>query len=391
MSAPSTSPLIPSSSFQVPENPGLSKTPEIVAKILRSNTLTSGYVYHRKKDRHSHLGSELAQDTGIKPAGLRSNSWESTTSPGKGCQGLSPHKASHQQNSSWSPIPASNPEPIQPTVDLSSEQIFPLKRKMLLRTKLRLHQLPVTASTQQSCVDEAPGTSQSFATAVHYDLSPSSPPKSAPVSPSFLSSKKLSSLASDAKCLSHNNLADFNFTNEISDISHGINSMASKSSVDGQSHLADKGGFSDISSSDGEQKVLCDSGRSSSMDEDVGNRRRGSSDEEDDRKRAPVREPRYGERPVDDRPGRGDFEKSINENLLHGGSQKDSSPMIEEDSFGELEDKEEKGCEGEGKRPSSHEEELLDILKKWYKQGYGEKGDLVKALMLTGHQKSAHK
>lgn len=43
---------------------------------------------------------------------------------------------------------------------------------------------------------------------------------------------------------------------------------------------------------------------------------------------------------------------------------------------------------GEKKGSESHEEELLEILKKWYYQGFGEKGDLIRAMRLTGHRKS---
>ena len=386
ISPPSTSPLVPSSSFKVPDNPAQSKPPEIVRKFLRSNTLASGYAHHRKDERRDNLGSDLAQDTGIKPA-VRRDSWEPTTSPGTRRRGFPPCEVVHRKNLknlSWSPVPQSSPDPVQPTVDLSSKQIFSPKRKMLLRTKLNLCQLSVTAPTQHSCANAAPES----VTTAQFDSSPSSPPKSAPVSPSFKASQKLSTLASDAKCLSHNNLADFNSANKISDISHSTNCMAGKSSVDGQSHQADIGGLSDVSSSNSDQKILYNSGRSFSMDEDMVQRMRVSSDEGNDSEGASSMESTSEEKPVNE-PENRDFEVGSKENLSHGNGQKDSSPSLEGDYV--LEDTEEEEGKMTTERPSSHEEELLEILKKWYKQGFGEKDDLVRAMMLTGHRKSAHK
>lgn len=71
-----------------------------------------------------------------------------------------------------------------------------------------------------------------------------------------------------------------------------------------------------------------------------------------------------------------------------------STPPIDKSASDGMVDREEVKKEErneKGDTPAGCEEELLEILKKWYILGYGEKHDLVRALRLTGNESCADK
>ena len=167
--------------------------------------------------------------------------------------------------------------------------------------------------------------------------------------------------------------------------------------MDGQSNVANKGGFSDIASSDGGPKMPYDSRSSGSGQDDPV---RGGGIKEQEKGKAleelmsgettAIRDDEHGDKSVYE-----DLTGEVMESWNRAASPKPStgSPVESSNSENAAEMESSVECSRgkiEGKESDSNEEELLKILKKWYKQGYGQKEDLARAMRLTGHRKSAH-
>ncbi len=305
--------------------------------------------------------------TGIESIAACGGNSESVVFPGKR-QAFPPHRISHQKSLSQIPIPASHPEVVQPTIDLAKAYLSSPKRKMLIKSARSVSTSIKLCDVDEDPVSTVPGTLTR--------LVPVSPPKSAPVSPKLGLRKNTSTCLSEVKSLSHSNLANFDSQKTISDMSPNVSSRSS--SVDSQSHQAEKGEFSDAAMSDESYKMHCDFSRSSSLEQ-------LESCDTDDVTCVSTQEFTNTKEMEQRGKLRTGSELLMASTSPSSSSKKDSDTLIDKRTTVDS------GEESVVERQSvSREEELLDILKKWYGKGYGDKEDLIRALEITGHRKSAY-
>ena len=358
--------LVPSSTFQVPQDPSELEPTATVRKLMCSSTLSGGLT--ERKQSLTINKTQLDRET-CHPPHLLATEQDS----------IFP-KVFHRNSNS--PLPAANPEMVLPTINLTREIS---SRKPLSKN-----------------VASAVFTSSSLKPTVLSDAS-----KSAPVSPAVKHASELT-VTSPSGTIS---LSQYDLS-KLGNIltSSNSDSTTSNDDTDNGSHIAEKGGLSDPASSD-DSKLLSDFGSSSSVPKlsvlEVINTQQldsavipeASDVVVDTRCECLLEATSVGVIELSELSGR-TFVGSGTSNSEKAVASLKS--LVDESANNELVDLEEvveekELAEGKEKRQEegdttvSHEEELLEILRKWYVLGYGEKQDLVRALRLTGHGSCADK
>lgn len=379
----------------------------MVRKLIRSNTLSggpTGFKSSKKVSKPDLNKNKQFFRVQSMPASDSRLSLQAAV-----CGPVLPRLIRRNSNS---PLPPSNPDIVLPTIDLTKEKLASPRRKLLMKTTSAFF---TSTSLKSKGFDVGSVTLPDGAVDVSGEKST---PKSAPVSPDLNKFRRMncpSMITSlNKKSLSQCDLSILNSVKLTHQISPSPNPTSSDD--DSGSNVAEKGGLSDLASSDDHNNLPSDFGSGSASpklervlevsntEEQVGPENQDTFDAAvDDRSLSGVRTNTQVYKVLsvlDSRESSVVISETSDSVTAAAVSTIDESvnndtkvceEVGEEGKWGEEEKErkdDDKGRMG-GETSTGREEELLQILTKWYNRGHGEKQDLVRALRLTGHPKSA--